>query len=223
LVGVDRNETNLLVAIKETGEVFFESGLRLRVWRKRHRKKVARLQKKLAGHKAQHEDTRSVRRVLKRLSSRQRNYTKTYCQTVAKRFVTWAGADAVLALESLKLKQGKKGGRALNRRLHQFPYSLLLSCIRNKAELLGVPIMFVNPAYTSQICSRCGGLGERQRHQFHCPHCGFTSHADLNAAFNILHRAKATMLSEPSGLGSGLSSASPEARAVIAATGKPSA
>jgi putative transposase len=223
LVGVDRNETNLLVAVKETGEVFFESGLSLRIWRKKHRKKVARLQKKLAERKAQHKDTRSVRRLLKRLSLRQRNFTKTYCQTVAKRLVVWAGTDAVLALENLKFQQGKKGSEAINRRLHQFPHGLLLRCIRNKGEMLGVPVLLVNPAFTSQTCSRCGNLGDRQRHRFCCPHCGFTLHADLNAAFNILRRAEETMLSEPKGLGSGLKSTSPEAQTVKAVMGKPSA
>jgi putative transposase len=223
LVGVDRNETNLLVAVKETGEVFFESGLKLRIWRKKHRKKVARLQRKLAECKAQHKDTRSVRRVLKRLSLRQRNFTKTYCQTIAKRFIAWVGTDAILALENLKFQQGKKGNEALNRRLHQFPHGLLLRCLRNKGEMLGIPLLLVNPAFTSQTCSRCGNLGDRQRHRFYCPHCGFTLHADLNAAFNILHRAEETMLSEPKGLGSGLKSTSPEAQTVKAVMGKPSA
>ena len=222
LVGVDLNETNLIVAVKETGEVFFESGLKLRIWRKKHRKKVARLQRKLAECKAQHKDTRSVRRVLKRLSLRQRNFTKTYCQTIAKRFIAWVGTDAILALENLKFQQGKKGNEALNRRLHQFPHGLLLRCLRNKAEMLGIPLLLVNPAFTSQTCSRCGNLGDRQRHRIYCPHCGFTLHADLNAAFNILHRAEETMLSEPKGLGSGLKSTSPEAQPVIG-MGKPSA
>jgi len=213
LVGVDRNETNLLVAVKETGEVFFESGLKLRIWRKKHRKKVARLQKKLAERKAQHKDTRSVRRVLKRLSLSQRNFTKTYCQTVAKRFVFWASIDAILALENLKLPQGKKGSKTLNRRLHQFPHGLLLRCIRNKAEMMGIPIFLVNPAYTSQSCSRCGCLGDRNRHQFQCPHCGFTLHADLNAAFNILRRAKTMLSCQPLGWwGGGLKSTSLEAQ-----------
>jgi IS605 OrfB family transposase len=221
LVGVDRNETNLLVAVKETGEVFFESGLSLRIWRKKHRKKVARLQRKLAERKAQQKDTRSVRRLLKRLSLRQRNFTKTYCQTVAKRFIAWAGTDAILALENLKFQQGKKGSEAINRRLHQFPHGLLLRCIRNKAEMLGVPVLLVNPAFTSQTCFRCGNLGDRQRHRFCCPHCGFTLHADLNAAFNILRRAEESMLSEPKGLGSGLKSTSLEAQPVMG-MGKPS-
>jgi IS605 OrfB family transposase len=128
--------------------------------------------------------------VLKRLSLRQRNFTKTYCQTVAKRLVAWVDTDAVLALENLKFQQGKKGNEALNRRLHQFPHGLLLRCLRNKAKMLGIPVLLVNPAFTSQTCSRCGNLGGCQRHRFYCPHRGFTLHADLNAAFNILHRAR---------------------------------
>jgi transposase len=88
--------------------------------------------------------------------------------------------------------------------------------------MLGVPILFVDPAYTSQTCSRCREVGVREWQRFVCPHCGFTSHADLNAAFNILHRAE-PLLSEPLGLGSGLPSTSPETQTVLSVMGKPSA
>ena len=50
----------------------------------------------------------------------------------------------------------------------------------------------VNPAYTSQRCSRCGHVDKSNRPSqavFACGACGFRANADHNAAINILARA----------------------------------
>ncbi|MFZ1897225.1 RNA-guided endonuclease TnpB family protein [Methanoregula sp.] len=57
--------------------------------------------------------------------------------------------------------------------------------VEKRALKRGIPVIYVNPAYTSKRCSRCGNIGRRSRKRFECPHCGFVAHADVNAAFNI--------------------------------------
>ncbi len=55
-----------------------------------------------------------------------------------------------------------------------------------------------NPANTSKRCSRRGCPGRRFKKHFKYPHCGYMTHTDLNAAFNIamtfLHNAAAECL-----------------------------
>jgi len=57
-----------------------------------------------------------------------------------------------------------------------------------KAERADRKYIAVNPAYTSQDCSRCGfrQLMPLSQRQFHCPNCGLVLDRDLNASLNIL-------------------------------------
>jgi transposase len=62
--------------------------------------------------------------------------------------------------------------------------------IEYKAETFGKTVVYVNPAYTSKTCSRCGQRGARKGLVFKCKHCGFELNADLNASRNIASLGK---------------------------------
>ena len=58
-----------------------------------------------------------------------------------------------------------------------------------KAKLVGITVVRVNEAYTSQQCSKCGHVKKRNRKlrgSFYCQGCGFCRNTDHNAFRHIL-------------------------------------
>jgi putative transposase len=70
-----------------------------------------------------------------------------------------------------------------------------------KAESAGTQVVTVNPAYTSQVCSACGSVVEKDLsvRVHRCPHCGYTADRDVNAAQNILSLAVKSARTGPPG------------------------
>lgn len=72
--------------------------------------------------------------------------------------------------------------------LRDWTYFDLRTKIEYKAKEKGIEVRFVNPQYTSQRCSRCGHIDQRNREtqqSFICQKCGFSANADYNAALNL--------------------------------------
>jgi IS605 OrfB family transposase len=189
-VGIDIGINNILVAStkKKTLQI---SGKPLNEKRKRTRKTRARIQSKKSSKKELGKDTRSVRRVLKSLSRKQKNFTKTFCNESAAKLCKWVPKDSVLVLENLKIKKVSKKEhirKGTRRKLNSFCYGFLIQGITNRAQRDGIGIEFVNPAYTSQACNACGLLGDRIGSKFFCPNCSHRDCADRNASLNVLSR-----------------------------------
>ena len=68
---------------------------------------------------------------------------------------------------------------------NQWSFAQLAMFIEYKAALRGVPVLYVDPAYTSQRCSRCGHIQKPNGKRYFCASCGHKEHRDANAAFNI--------------------------------------
>ena len=181
IIGVDRNTTGHIVVTANinTGQV------------------------RMMGKKAQHIHTkyRSIRKTLqkngqyrkiKKMKNRENRIVKDLNHKISKELVKMALVQhAVLVFEDLSgIRNTKKQSRSFKPSLHSWSYYQLQTFVEYKAKLLGVPYLYVDPAYTSQDCSRCGTLGIRNRKAFKCPACGYVNHADVNAAFNIALRQK---------------------------------
>lgn len=96
---------------------------------------------------------------------------------------------AVIAAEDLTAPMsGKSFGKNVNRRLSAWTKGVIAEALDSVSHRRGSTVVLVNPAYTSQIDSRNGGLlGKRQGDRFYC-FDGEVLDADQNAARNVLAR-----------------------------------
>lgn len=72
--------------------------------------------------------------------------------------------------------------------LRTWSYYDLQNKIEYKAKANGIKVRYIEPQYTSQRCFSCGYISSRnlvEGHKFVCEKCGYTRHADINAAQNI--------------------------------------
>ena len=92
---------------------------------------------------------------------------------------------ATIAMEDLThIRDRLRAGRRMRARLHRWAFRQLQGFVEYKARAVGISVVYVNPAYSSQTCSACGQLGARLKHRFECS-CGLRAHADLNASRNL--------------------------------------
>ncbi|MEU3896347.1 transposase [Streptomyces sp. NPDC045251] len=182
-IGVDLGIVN--IATTSTG--YQAAGRGLNRYRKRQLALRAKLQKKR---------TKSAKRRLKERSRREQRHVKNTNHIIAKTIVTEAErTSAGISLEELKgIRQRVRLRKPQRVALHSWAFAQLGDFIVYKAKRAGVPLVFVDPAYTSQTCCECGHVDQRNRvdqQLFICRGCGVVAHADRNASHNIAQRGEA--------------------------------
>ncbi|MFB6110317.1 MAG: RNA-guided endonuclease InsQ/TnpB family protein, partial [Halodesulfurarchaeum sp.] len=87
------------------------------------------------------------------------------------------------------------------KKFHAWAFRRLYEYVEYKAEEHGIVVEQVDPAYTSQRCSKCGCTLEENRDgdSFECLKCGYAVHADYNAAKNIGHKLLSAGQKSPQG------------------------
>ena len=182
-IGVDRNTTGhcAVVAMPHNSKVYKLGKKAFHIHRK-YKKIRMRLQKA------------NAKKALKKLRHREKNIIRDINHKISKKIVELALENQCgIKLEKLggirkrgdKKSKVNKTGESFKSSINTWEFYQLQSMIEYKSKICGIPLVFVDPHYTSQRCSRCKTIGIRKQKNFSCPSCGHVDHADSNAAFNI--------------------------------------
>lgn len=176
--------------------------LRVRKQMQERRKKLQRDLSNVRGGKGRNKKTQA----LNRLKEKEKDFVMTYNHMISKSVVEFAKKNKC---EYIHLEKLTKDGFN-DKLLRNWSYYQLGQFIEYKAKREGIEVRRIDPAYTSQTCSRCGCVDENNRQTqevFVCTKCGFgkTSgmvrkdkdgkniyymNADHNAAINIARSDK---------------------------------
>ena len=188
-VGIDRGVA--VSAALSTGELLHVPGLT-----GRERKRLRRLERKLARAKRGSNRRGRVRVAIAQLRDRETDRRTDWAEKVSTDIARRFDLIRVEDLQIGKMTRSAKGTRdnpgrnvrqkaGLNRGILRSGWGLLVRRLEEKAP---GRVEKINPALTSQRCSACGQVDRSSRESqavFRCTACGFAGHADVNAAKNI--------------------------------------
>ena len=155
-------------------------------WLNQYREKKQRVRSSV-----QSKGTKSAKRLLKRLSGREKTTTKIINHTISKSIVKTAKEQGKgIAIEDLTNIRftSKRRNKKFRIKLGKWNFAQLRSFLTYKSLLNGVPLIVVDPRYTSQTCNECKHIGIRTNKVFKCTNdkCKVDRiDADFNASINI--------------------------------------
>ena len=174
-IGVDMGLLEL--AALSNGKTF--SSEKLTAYREKRQKVRSSLQSKC---------TKNAKRVLKRLSGRERTTSTIINHTISKRIVSIAKMEgkgiAIEELKGIRFSANKKG-KKFRTRIGKWNFNQLRQFLSYKCLRAGVKLIAVPPYYTSKQCHQCLHIGNRQGKVFTCNNCNSVFDSDINAAKNI--------------------------------------
>ncbi len=184
-----------VVHLATTSDGTTHSGGAMEACRTRYQTYRRRLQR--AAHVAQMDGKRpkNIRRALKRTARREARFRKDTNHCISKKLVAAAtGNGHGIALEDLTYIRTRTRFRKPQRAtMSGWAFAQLRFFVEYKAALAGIPVVLIDPRNTSRACSACGHIAKANRPsqaRFSCQQCGYTTHADFNAAQNIRSRAR---------------------------------
>lgn len=127
-----------------------------------------------------------VKRQLIKQHLKVKNQRKDFLHKISSKIVKENG---IICVEKLNIKKMTSDNwKSMNKSILDGGWGNFKQMLTYKAEWAGKRVIEVNPAYTSQVCSKCGAIVKKEldEREHNCPHCGLVCNRDYNASLNIL-------------------------------------
>lgn len=140
----------------------------------------------------QKKNTKSSRRHLRKIKSREQLYRRDVNHCISKEIVNSLKPGSTIVMEDLThIRETAKTRKEERKNLNKWSFKQLQSFIQYKSEGLGIRFELINPKNTSRTCCKCGNIDENSRISqgtYKCKSCGIIINADLNASRNIRNK-----------------------------------
>jgi putative transposase len=126
---------------------------------------------------------KAIQKVHKKISNQRKDFNHKLANYIVKKW-------DIICLEDLSVRGiQSENKKPVNRKLYDIGINQLINFMKYKAENAGKKLVMVNPAYTTQTCSKCGNIQklELSQREYVCGNssCGYVDNRDCNAAKNI--------------------------------------
>ena len=151
-------------------------------------KELSKIQRRLSGYEENTLDYQKQQSKLTHIFKRLRNHRNDLYHKITR---SLSERYANIYMEDLPVKEMVEDSfRGMRKSYRDASWSIITKMICYKAAEAGSNVVFVSPAYTSQLCSSCGTMVPKDLsvREHNCPNCGLKIPRDENAAINILNR-----------------------------------
>jgi putative transposase len=145
---------------------------------------LAKAQRKLSKAEKGTPERAKALKLVHRVHERVTNKRDDFVQKLSLKLVE---SYDLMVFEDLNIK-GMAKNHCLAKHIADAAWNKLITATAYKAEWAGKRVELVNPSNTSQLCSGCGQVVQKDLSErvHSCPFCGLTLDRDHNAALNIL-------------------------------------
>ncbi|MGI0046946.1 MAG: RNA-guided endonuclease InsQ/TnpB family protein [Nitrosotalea sp.] len=186
VIGIDRNLRNVTISTS-VGSIMYKTSKLLSI----------KENSQFVRASFRRNDRRVKSKFFTQRRNRQSRRVQQFIHKISKDIVQRAvQTRSMIVFEDLKgirklYRKGNGQGKKYRRKLNSWSFYELQRQIQYKANWEGIPVQFVDPRRTSQLCPICGDRIQEDRLQLRkllCNNCGKSMDRDVVASMNIAHK-----------------------------------